>query len=265
MKTWLFALLQSLIACLGFLSYFWAENVMLTTMAAVLAAGLGVAQPLISARKSRKLEAYQDRQYQKSFDAVDEQLKGLLAETSDPPLPHRATVRAVVRRCAGERANELMDEYDRLTGAVAAGRPAAEALASLFREKMGSRSIGPYLEGLAAMAHGDLKAAHAHFSAAKDAQTNWVAPWLGWAATLYSQGRIEELRENHPHIRGVELLPYDSGDELTFLQLSEDERQELTELFQRTASSLGNYYAIAELFRSRQQLAASRDEFKKAA
>ena len=63
----------------------------------------------------------------------------------------------------------------------------------------------------------------------------------------------------------MELLPYDAGDEGSFLKLSEDERNALADRFQRAAASLGNYIAIAEYCRSKEQIAASRDELKKVA
>lgn len=50
----------------------------------------------------------------------------------------------------------------------------------------------------------------------------------------------------------MELLPYGAGDETTFLELSEEEHEELIDQFQLAASSFGNYYAIAEYCNSKQ-------------
>ena len=61
MKIWLFALSQSVIALLGLAAFFLADNVLLATLAAVMAALLGISQPFIAAHKSLKLEIYQQR------------------------------------------------------------------------------------------------------------------------------------------------------------------------------------------------------------
>ena len=126
-------------------------------------------------------------------------------------------------------------------------------------------SLGAYLLGLTAWSAGDTALAHRHFCIAKEQQPSWILPWLGWAASAHQQARWDELRGEHPHVCGVELLPYDAGDEATFIGLSADDREELTDSFQRAATSLGNYYTIAELSNSKQQMASSREEYKKVA
>jgi len=265
MKTWLFALLESTIALIGLVAYFWADNVLLATSAAVVAASLAVAKPLFSANKERKLEAYRDRQYEKSLESVDEHLNELLNDTIDPPLPHRATIVAVIQHCFPREASLLIEQYDRTVQAISDGSSEAETLAAQYAEQVSPWSVGAYLQGLAALAIGTVVDAHMHFSAATEEQANWLAPWLGWATAAYRQGLYNEIREKHPHMCGVELLPYDAGDEHSFLQLSEDEREELTNLFQQAATSLGNFYAIAEYCRSKEQIAVSQAEMKKVA
>lgn len=271
MKTWLFALLEATIAVLGLAAYFLAENVALATAAAAAAALLGIAQPFITAYKSRKLELYRDRQFQKSIEGVDGQIAEMLSETIDPPPPHRPTIAALLRRRYPQETARLLDEYDRLANALTAAGSDAEILSN---ETAASSSghvlqiswpVADYLRGLAALSADDVQTAHRCFSAAKDAQTNWASPWLGWACTAYRLARFDEIREQHPHLAGVELLPYDAGDEQTFLELSEEEREQLADLFQRTAASLGNYYAIAEFCRSKEQIAVSQQELKQVA
>jgi len=265
MKTWVFAMLQSLIALLGLSAYFFADNIVLATSAAVMVAVLGVIHPLMAARKTRKLEAYRDHQYQKSFDTLDEQIENMLNESIAPPLPHRATVAVILRSRYGQQATELLEQYERVVEAITTGDSKSETLAAQFADDVAGWSVGVYLRGLASLGAGKLGEAHAHFSAAKNLQSSWIAPWLGWAAAAYQQGHFEEIRENHPSVNGVDLLPYDAGDEQSFLELSEDQRDELSERFPDAACSLGNYYAIAQFEQSKEQAAAAQDELKKVA
>ena len=265
MKTWLFALLQSIIASLGLAAYFLADNLILVTLAVLLAGVLGITQPIVAAHQSRRREAYQELQYQNSVQEVDGHLQELLNALIDPPLPHRATVAVGLRARFGEDAPSLLNEYDKVANALAVGDAQLESLVTAFADRVSPWSVGSYLQGLAALAQGQRKLAHQRFVATTENQPSWISPWLGWATAAYQQGSWEEIRQNHPHLGGVELLPYDAGDESTFLELSEDERSALTAQFQQAATSLGNYYAIAEYCRSKDQLAASRDELKKVA
>ena len=123
----------------------------------------------------------------------------------------------------------------------------------------------PYLRGLACLKNDEVDPAREHFVSAQEARTGWIAPWLGWATAAARQGRWDEIRENHPHLNAVELLPYDAGDEQSFIELDEQEREAVGDGFQLAARSLGNYYTIAELSRSKVQMLDSRAEFKKAA
>lgn len=265
MKTWVFALLESIIATFGLAAFFWADNLILATAAAVLAAALAIGKPLLSARKQRQLEAYRDRQYEESLESVDGQLKELLDEVIDPPLPHRATIVVLLEHRFAEQADMLVDQYDCIVQAISEGNPESERLAATFTSKTAQWSVGMYLQGLAALAAGKTEDAYAHFSAATQEQATWVAPWLGWATAAYRRGLWNEICEHHPHRCGVELLPYGAGDENSFLELSEGERQQLAQQFQQTASSLGQYYTIAEFCRSKERIAASRAELKKVA
>jgi len=265
MKTWLFALVQSAIAALGLVAYFWADNVAVASAAAVLAALVAIAQPLISAHKQQKLGAYQDRQFAKSLRGVDKQVKELLKDVIEPPLPHRATVAAGLHSAFSHEAAELLAQYDAAIEAISNCDAEAPAIAEEFADAVDPWSAGPYLQGLAALSSRNTEAAYEFFSAAKNAQSAWISPWIGWATTAYRLGRIDEIREGHPHINGVELLPYGAGDEQTFISLGEDDREELTAKFQQAATALANYYAIAEYMHSKEQIATSRDEFKRVA
>ncbi len=265
MKIWLFALLQSIIAGLGLAAFFLADNVMLATAAAVMAAILGIAQPIMSAHKERKMKQYQDKQWDRSVQAVDEQLQDLLKDVIEPPLPHRATVLAALKNYFGNQSIELIAEYDQAITAIEEENPDAAPLAAQFSDAVDPWSVGPYLQGLAALQSDNLEDAHQYFCAARESQSAWILPWLGWATVAYHQGNWDEIRQKHPHINGVELLPYDAGDEASFLELSEQEREELSSSFQQAATSLGNYYAIAEYCHSKVQMAASREEYNKVA
>ncbi len=172
MKIWLFALMQSMIALMGLTAYFLADDLVLATTAAILAAVLGISHPLIAAHKGRKLEIYRDQQYQNSLDSVDEQLQELLDKSIDPPLPHRATIAVALRNRFGEQATELLDQYDRVVQAVAAGSPESESLATHLADKVAPWSVGAYLQGIAALATGNVDQAHAKFSDAKQQQSS---------------------------------------------------------------------------------------------
>lgn len=265
MKIWLFALLQSAIAALGLAAYFLADNIVIATAAAVMAAAVAIAQPLISARKQQKIGAYHDRQFAKSLRGVSKQVKSLLNDCIEPPLPHRESVAIGLRSAFQQDANKLLAQYDAAVEAISSGDADAADLATEFADAVDPWSVGPYLQGLAQLNAGDSEAAYDYFSAAKEAQSSWVAPWLGWATTAFRLGRVAEISEQHPHMNGVNLLPYDAGDERTFLKLSEEVREGLGEQFQQAATALGNYYAIAELSKSKDQITDSHEEFKRVA
>ena len=265
MKIWIFALLQSIIAAMGLAAYFLADNMLLASTAAMLAAALGVAQPLLSAHKAGKFQQYQDEQYDKSLEVVDKQLDDLLDGAIDPPLPQRAVIAAVLTRRFSDQSARLLQQYDHLAEAIESDGDDATALAATLASHVADWSAGPYLEGLAALSAGNIASAHERFTAATQLQSDWVAPWLGWATTAHQQGDWDEIRQYHPHINGVQMLPYCCGDEQTFLDLSEPDREALTESFQQAATSLGNYYAIAEYCHSKRQMAETREEYKRVA
>jgi len=265
MKTWLFALLESIIAGLGLAAYFWVENIPLATIAAVLAATLGVAQPVMAAMQARKLQRYQEGVYQESIDAVDGQIAELLAQTIDPPLPHRPTVEGILRAHFPESAGALSAQYDRLIKAIGAKSFAAEELAAALADKIHHHPLAVYLCGLAAFSQENFDEAHRHFTAATQQRPAWVAPWVGWATTAYRLQRWGELSDRHPHVGGVELTPYDVGDEQTFIDLEETERDALVEQFQTALQSLGNYYTAAEFCKSKTHIDQSRAALRKAA
>ena len=73
------------------------------------------------------------------------------------------------------------DVFDAAVQAISTGDAEAASLAHQFADAVDPWSVGPYLQGLAAMAGKNVETAHEYFSTAKDAQSNWVSPWLGWA------------------------------------------------------------------------------------
>lgn len=265
MKLWLFALLQSIIAALGLAAFFWADNVVLASGAAIMAALLGIAQPLIAACKGRRLEDYQDRQFLNSMDAVDRQIADLLQDAIAPPVPHRASLVLAAQERFGERCVEVVQLYDQTCEAIAAGTTEAAELARRFEHQVTPWSAGHYLKGLEALQRADPGAALRHFCDAKDEQPSWILPWLGWAMAAYRLADWERLRTEHPHICGVELMPYGVGNESTFVTLTEEERAALTDQFQDVARSLGNYYTVAELSAAKQRSTVSREEYKRVA
>lgn len=265
MKTWMFALLEALIAALGLAAWFLADNIVIASVAAIAAAALGIAQPLLAARRSLRLGRFQDRQYRKALAGIDGTLSDLDAELIAPPLPHRATVAALLQQRLGDEADALLGEYDDLTRAIETQQPDAVRMSAWLSSHLGSEALGEHLQGLATYAVDDLESAHQHFSAATQAQPGWISPWLGWAASAYQLRLWDEIGERHPHLHKVDMQPFDVGDESTFLQLSKTERDELVAQFQAAATALMNYNALVEIGRSKEQMNATRDEWKKVA
>ena len=158
-----------------------------------------------------------------------------------------------------------MARYDRIITSLATARFPGEALVGDFGQISGLEAVASHLCGLADFARKDWRAAQQHFKHATSVRPAWVAPWLGWAAATFQLQEYDILSGEHPHLTGVEMLPYDSGDEKTFLAIAEPEREELVELFQATAKSLGNYYTMAEICRSKQRMIATQAELQKVA
>jgi len=78
-------------------------------------------------------------------------------------------------------------------------------------------------------------------------------------------GFFDSLRERHPHVSGIELLPYDAGDEATFCAISEADREEVATLFQQAARSRGNLYTAAELRHCEQEMVERQAAYKRVA
>lgn len=265
MKIWLFALLQSIIAVAGLAAWFYADNVVLAGVAAGAAAILGIAQPLMGAWKQQKLDAWRDDQHEKTLSLIGGQEEETLEGVIPPPMPHRATVAAFLELAGLGDAEEQLERYDELVTDIREADEGCQDLAAAFCAELTGNVLGVALEGLAALAMGDLQAARQFFHEATQLNSSWAMPWLGWATVCYQQGDYTTLAAEHPHINGVELLCYDCGDEEVFLRLSETERDELSELYQTTATALGNYYAAAEMAKSRLAYEQSHEEMRRVA
>lgn len=265
MKIWLFALLQSIIAVAGLAAYFYADNVWLAGLAAGSAAVLGIAQPLMGAWKQQKLEDWRDDQHEKTLAMIGQQEDDTLDGVIPPPMPHRATVAAFLQLAGLGDADEQLAAYDELVEDICQADEGCQDLAAAFCADLTGNVLGVALEGLAALAMGNLDAARRFFEEATQLNSGWAMPWLGWATVCYQQGDYVTLAAEHPHINGVELLCYDCGDEEVFMELSESEREELSELYQKTATALGNYYAAAEMAKSRLAYEQSHEELRRVA
>ncbi len=265
MKIWLFALLQSLIAVAGLAAYFYGNNVWLAGLAAGSAAVLGILQPLISARQQQKLDNWRDDQHIKTLAVIGGQLDDTLEGVIPPPLPHRPTVAAFLELAGLGNSNEQLQRYDDLVADILDADEDCPYQAAAFSAELSGNVLGVALEGLASLAVGDSDKARCFFEEATQLTSSWAMPWLGWATVCYQQGDYETLAAEHPHINGVELLCYDCGDEEVFLQLSESERESLSDLYQQTATALGNYYAAAEMAKSRLSYEQSHEELRKVA
>jgi tetratricopeptide (TPR) repeat protein len=264
-KIWLFALLQSLIAAAGLAAWFYADNIVLAGIAVGAAAVLGVVQPLLSARKQQKQEAWREDQHVKTLKVIDSHVDDALEDVIPPPFPHRPTVAAFLELAGLGDSMEQLQRYDDLIEEIRNADEGCPHQAAAFCAELTGNVLGVALEGLAALAVGNLEEARRFFEEATQLNSSWAMPWLGWATVCYQQGDYETLAAQHPHINGVELLCYDCGDEEVFMELAESERESLTELYQQTATALGNYYAAAEMAKSRQSYEETHEELRKAA
>ena len=265
MKTWLFAILEAGIAVAGLGAYFWGDNVVLAGAAALLAAVLGIAQPLMAARAARRMERYQDEMFDSSVDAVNDQIDQLQSDVIDVPAPHQPTVQAILARRFGDESDALLAQYERVVKAIQSKSFAAEELAAALADKLDNHPLTIHLRGMAALSQENYVDALEHFTQATHERSAWVSPWLGWAASAWRLNQTEEITQRHPHVNNVELTPYDVGDEQTFIDLSEGDRDALVEQFQATARALGNFYTMAEFSKSKAQIEASRQRLRRAA
>ncbi len=265
MKLWLFALFQSIIAAAGLAACFYADSVLLAGLAAGSAAAVGIAQPLLAARRQQKLSHWQEQQHQHALQVLDDQADETLQDVIPPPFPHRPTVAAFLEMAGLGNPQAQLQQYDDLVEAIREADPDCPSAAAAFCAELTGNVLGVALEGLAALAVGDLPAARRLFEEATVLNSGWAMPWLGWAAVCYAQKDFSTLAAEHPHINGVELLCYDCGDEETFARLTESERDSLVELYQQTVTSIGNYYAAAELARSRNNCEQMQDAARHAA
>lgn len=261
-RIWLFALIQSLIAAAGLAAWFYAESVLLAGIAAASAAVLGVAQPFLCAWKQKKLEDWRDRQHVKTLSAIGGHVDEALAGVIPPPMPHRPTVAVFFELAGLDDPSELLLQYDDLVDTIRDVDRDCTSRAAAFSAELTGNVLGVALEGLAALAVGELERSRKFFEEATQLNSSWAMPWLGWATVCYQLGDYETLAAEHPHTNGVELLCYDCGDEDVFLRLSESERGTLEELYHQTATALGNYYAAAEIAKSRQSYQQTREELR---
>jgi hypothetical protein len=261
MQIWLFALVELAIAAAGVGAYLSSGNIVLAGAAAALAIVLAIVRPLLSGRKQApsktqpktqakarpqsQATAQPVRAPQKPQKGATRQAKALLKEVIEPPLPHRPSVVAGLKSAFPKEATRLLSQYDAVVKALSTGDKHAASLAQKFADVVDPWSIGPYLQALISLRAGKIEAAYQEFSKAKDAQTAWPAPWLGWALTAYRLGRIDEISAEHPQVKRVELLPYSAGDRHTFLDLDEAEQQQLTQEFEQVAAALANFHTIA--------------------
>jgi len=264
-KIWLFALLQSLIAAAGLAAWFYADNVALAGVAVGAAAVLGIAQPLLGARKQQKLETWRDDQHVKTLNVISDHVDDALEGVIPPPFPQRPTVAPFLQLAGLGNSNEQLQRYDDLVEDIRESNEECQYQAAAFCAELTGNVLGVVMEGLAALAVGKQDEARGFFEEATQLNSSWAMPWLGWATVCYQQGDFETLAAQHPHINGVELLCYDCGDEEVFMQLAESERESLTELYQQTATALGNYYAAAEMAKSRQSYEQTHEELRKVA
>ena len=265
MKTWLFAVVEASIAMAGLVAYFWAENTMLAGVAAVAAALIGIAHPIMAARAAQRMQVYQEEMFDESSQAVDEQIEQLQQETVAVPFPHRQTAEAVLNAEFTSDAASLVAQFARVVKAIEEKSFAAEELAAAFSDKVSGHPLAVHLCGLAALSQENAEDAHAHFTYVTSQRPGWISPWLGWASAAWQLGELEEITQRHPHLNGVEHTPYDVGNEQTFIDLSEEERDALVEEFQATARALGNYYTMAEFAKSKSQIERSRQRLRRAA
>ena len=264
-KISLFGLIQSLIVVAGLAACFYANNFVLVGIAAGLAVVWRVVGPLSGTGKQKKLEGLRDQQRVKTLAVIDGGADVQLEGVIPPPFPHRATVAAFLELANLGDPGEQLQRYDDLIEGIREADEDCAFQAAAFSTELTGNVLGVAMEGLAALALGNLDKAQRFFEEATQLNRSWVMPWLGWATVCYQQGDYETLAMQHPHINEVELLSYDCGDEQVFLRLSESDRESLLGLYQQTVTALGNYYAAAEIAKSRQSHQQTHEELHRAA
>jgi hypothetical protein len=251
MKLWLFALVQSLIALVGVTACFYAEIPTLAAAAAVLAVVVAIAQLMFTSQKRRPTGSARSRQNANSRNSPDDRANETPANAACPPLPHRATVEALCREASSQTADVLLARYDEVIAAIEAHSEDAERGADCLAPDLPSEALGQYLCGLGALAQENDEAARDYFAAATRAQSTWAEAWHGWAAACSRLEEFSDLYENHPRNRGVDLLPFDCGNERIAQTLSAEDRSELTARFKQSAAALGSLHATAKKAKSR--------------
>jgi len=261
---WLLAAVEATIAGFGLAAFFYAESPLLAGVAAVSAALLGISKPIQDAVKRRRLEAYQDEQHEKSLQLVDDQSTELVDSLAEPPLPHFPTV-AILLSQDKDSAPVQVELYVKAAAAIESETSDADSLLAALEDRDAPGEIVTYLKGLRALHRGNTEAAAVLFWSAAQQRPDWINPWVGWATAAYVEGEWDEICDGHPHATGVDLAPYGPGDESTFIALSEEERAELVEQFQRCAETLGSYYSLAQLARSKRLMTDWQLAYKQAA
>ncbi len=264
LKTWLFAVLEASLALVGLAAYFWANNPTVAATAAILAAIFGIAQPMMAARAEHKRQAWIDRNYDKSIDTIESESAELVEGSIEPPLPHRPSLLARFQNDSEQRP-AWVSHYDEIVDHLNCSRQIEPQQLQSLDQHLGCPEVIDYLQGLLAYREQRFNQATQHFRSASEQNPAWVSPWLGWSAAMFRDGKFIQLANEHPHVNSVEMLPYDVGNETTFLAIAEHERDSLVNDFQEAAVALGNYYAAAQLEKSKQEVLEAQQEYRKVA
>lgn len=266
MKIWLFAVVQSSIALVGFTAYFYAGIPIVAAAAGVLAVIIVIAQVLLSAKSRVLSDGGREPEQPKILKKIDAGDSNGSTELTDPPLPHRSTVAVLCREAFPDAADDLLARYDEVIAAIEEKSEDAERGADCLAADLPSESLGHYLCGLGALAQDNDEGARDYFAAATTAQSDWAEAWLGWAAACYRLEEFAELVTEHPSACGVKLAPCDCGNEAIRSTLPESDRAELATRFKQTSVALKSYAAAAKnMRRSRRAKPESQQERRKSA
>jgi len=257
-KTWIFVLTQSVIAATGISAWMSIGDVRIAGVAAAAVTALGIVRLFLARRKSAQRGVWADGQQMKTLPIVDRHVECSVRQPTDepvaemiaPPMPHRPTVAAFLELAGLGDPDDQLERYDELVAMIERADDDCADEAASFCEELTGNVLGVTLEGLAALALGRQDDALKYFREATLLHSGWALPWLGWATVCHANGNFVELATRHPLTTGVELRPYDCGDEDVFVELKEADRPGLASLFEQTVAALKRYHNTAENQRS---------------
>lgn len=265
---WTLAIVEAAIAIAGLAGYIFSQNPHVALGAAVAMAAVGVYHPIAGARRRARQKAYVARQFERADAQLDANIAELMKKVVDARPPVREAVAAALETSIGERAAELNAACESVAAEVESGAAGAADSARRLSARLedagsaGLVAVGHYLEGLVHLRAGTPDRAAGSFERATVIAPGWEEPWYGWMLAEMHRGDHKRVCEINPQLRGVELVPYGPGTEVSFVALDEAQRQAVTMRLSEVMEAMGNLYAVAQIHESRRMMEEHRREME---